>query len=430
MKTVTIVGTQWGDEGKGKITDYLALQADVVVRFQGGNNAGHTIRFEGKKFALHLVPSGIFNSETLNVLGNGMVIDPLALHHELTMLDREGVEVDPEKIIVSDRAHVIMPYHKTLDLMFESLKKKNQKVGTTAKGIGPSYMEKTSRQGMRMIDFIHEERFRKHLTNHLPYINKLLKTFGFETFELRTLLETYAPIQERIKPYVKNTSKIVYDLINDGKKVLFEGAQGTMLCLDHGTYPYVTSSSPTASGIALNTGISPQMIHNVLGVTKAYTTRVGGGYFATEFKGARAEKIRTQGNEFGTTTGRPRRIGWLDVVILKHAKRVNGLTHLAVMLLDVLKGIHPLKICVGYRIDGEIIDDVPAAIDDYEKCEPVYIEMAGFSEDITQVKQYDDLPLNARLYVEKIAELADVGLSMVSVGPDRTQTIVIKELYE
>lgn len=427
METVTVVGTQWGDEGKGKITDYLAQQADCVVRFQGGNNAGHTIKFEGKKYALHLVPSGIFKKEVINILGNGMVIDPLALLEEINFL--ENNQISTKNLFISDRAHVILPFHKAIDIMFEGLKTQGKEVGTTAKGIGPAYMDKASRMGLRMIDFIDEKRFKRYLEEYIPYVNTFLTAFNQEPFDLNTVFKRYNGILKTIKPFVKNTSKLLDTLIQEEKKILFEGAQGTMLCLDHGTYPYVTSSSPTAASVALNTGIAPQNIQTVLGITKAYTTRVGGGYFATEFEDDLAKKIRIQGNEFGTTTGRPRRIGWLDTVVLRHARRVNGLTDLSVMLLDVLKDVNPLKICVAYKLDGEMIDEVPASIDDFERCEPVYIEMEGFTKDISRIKTFRGLPKEARNYLKKIEELTDVKISMVSVGPDRTQTIIINELF-
>jgi adenylosuccinate synthase len=427
MSSVTVVGTQWGDEGKGKITDYLAQQSDVVVRFQGGNNAGHTIKFEGNKYALHLIPSGIFKSDVINILGNGMVIDPLALLEEINFLENNGIST--KNLYISDRAHVILPFHKAMDQLFESLITKGKEVGTTAKGIGPAYMDKASRKGLRMIDFVDDKRFKAYLEDYLPYINTILKAFNHETFKLDTIYKRYNGLLKTIKPFVKNTSKMLDTLIQEDKKVLFEGAQGTMLCLDHGTYPYVTSSSPTAASVALNTGIAPQTIQTVLGITKAYTTRVGGGYFPTEFNDDLANKIRIQGNEFGTTTGRPRRIGWLDTVVLRHAKRVNGLTDLSIMLLDVLKDVHPLKICVAYKLDGEVIDEIPASIEDFEGCEPIFIEMDGFTKDISKIKTFRGLPKEARQYLKKIEELVDVRISMVSVGPDRKETIIINEVY-
>lgn len=427
MKTLTIVGSQWGDEGKGKITDVMSKEADVIVRFQGGNNAGHTIKFDGHTFALHLIPSGIFNPEKLNVLGNGMVIDPNAFVEEIKMLNKAGFST--KNMMVSDRAHVILPYHIALDKLYEKIKDPGKKVGTTSKGIGPAYMEKVTRQGLRMVDFIDSRRFEAHLKTHLPFVNQHLKAYGEAGFKVDDLLKAFKEAQAWLTPYVKDTSKVIYDKVREDKKVLFEGAQGTMLCLDHGTYPYVTSSSPTAASVPLNTGIPPQMIKDVLGISKAYTTRVGGGCFPTEFTDELAAQIRVQGHEFGTTTGRPRRIGWLDMVVLNHANRVNGFTDLAVMLLDVLQGVHPLKLCVAYKLNGEHIDTVPASIEAYEACEPVYLEMDGFDEDISSLTRWEDLPVNAKNYVEKIQELSGVDVAIISVGPDRKQTIRRKQLF-
>ena len=426
MSGVVVVGTQWGDEGKGKITDFLAAKADVVVRFQGGNNAGHTIKFDGKKFALHLIPSGIFRKEAINVMGNGMVINPKAMLEELEMLKQGGVT--EFNLAVSDRAHVILPYHIELDGLFEDLKEDGKKVGTTKKGIGPTYTDKSSRIGIRMCDFIDEEVFLEKLKDNLNYYNKLFKLFGKEEMNIEAVFQEYIQYAEVIKPYVKDTSVLLNKQFENDKKVLFEGAQGALLCLDHGTYPFVTSSSPTAASVPVNTGVSPAYINEVVGVTKAYSTRVGGGFFATEFEDEVAQNIRVVGNEFGTTTGRPRRIGWIDTVVLRHTKRVSGLTSLSVMLLDVLSGIDTLKICVAYKLDGEHIDYIPASIKDYERCEPVYIEVDGWKEDITNVASFSDLPVNAQNYLNKITELVGVDLGIFSVGPDRLQTIVMKEL--
>lgn len=426
MSGVVVVGTQWGDEGKGKITDFLAGKADVVVRFQGGNNAGHTIKFDGKKFALHLIPSGIFRKEALNIMGNGMVINPKAMLEELEML-KQGDVVD-FNLAISDRAHVIMPYHIILDGLFEELKEDDKKVGTTKKGIGPTYSDKSSRIGIRMCDFVDEELFLEKLTDNLNYYNKLFKLFGKEELSIEAIFQEYNEYAKVVKPYVTDTGVLLNKQFDEDKKVVFEGAQGALLCLDHGTYPFVTSSSPTAASVPVNTGISPSYITEVVGITKAYSTRVGSGYFATEFEDETAKQIRVTGNEFGTTTGRPRRIGWLDTVVLRHTKRISGLTALSVMLLDVLSGLETLKICVAYKLDGEIIDYIPASIKDFERCEPVYIELPGWEEDITSVSSFSGLPLNAQGYLNKISELTGVEVAIFSVGPDRLQTIVLKEL--
>ncbi len=426
MKGVVVVGTQWGDEGKGKITDFLAEKADVVVRFQGGNNAGHTIKFDGKKFALHLIPSGIFRKEALNILGNGMVINPKAVLEELEMLKQGGVE--KFNLAISDRAHIVLPYHIILDGLFEELKEDSKKVGTTKKGIGPTYSDKYSRIGIRVCDFIDPEVFKEKLTDNLTYYNKLFKLFGKDEMNIDQVFDEYKEYAKVIKPYVTDTVLLLNRQFENDKKVLFEGAQGALLCIDHGTYPFVTSSSPTAASVPQNTGVSPKYITDVIGITKAYSTRVGSGYFATEFEDSTAKKIRDVGNEYGTTTGRPRRIGWIDTVVLRHTKRVSGITGLSVMLLDVLSNIETLKICVSYKLDGDIIDYIPAKISDFERCEPIYIEVPGWNEDITQVTKFSDLPLNAKNYLNKISELAGVDLAIFSVGPDRTQTIVLQEL--
>lgn len=427
MNTVTVVGTQWGDEGKGKVTDYLAQQADYVVRFQGGNNAGHTIKFEGKKFALHLIPSGIFKPTCMNIMGNGMVINPYALLEELKNLENLGVNTS--NLIISEAAHIVLPYHQTLDYVYENLRG-SDKVGTTFRGIGPAYTDKATRTGLRMGDFVNEERLKAYLKRYIPNLNTLLQCYDQPLVNEETLLEELRPLSTRLKPYVENTGIRLYKAVQEKRKILFEGAQGTMLCLDHGTYPYVTSSSPTAASVALNTGIPPQSIQTVVGVTKAYTTRVGGGFFATEFIDDLADRIRVQGNEFGTTTNRPRRIGWLDTVVLNHAKRVNGLTSLSVMLLDVLSGVHPLKLCIGYTLKDEMIETIPGSIEDYQKVKPVYIELDGFDEDITQAKTLEDLPKNARKYLEAIEKYTDVPIGMVSVGPSREQTIIVKTYFK
>ena len=426
MKGVVVVGTQWGDEGKGKITDFLAEKADVIVRFQGGNNAGHTIVFDNKKFALHLIPSGIFRKDALNILANGMVINPKAALEELEMLKDGGVT--DYNLAISDRAHVVMPYHIILDGLFEELKDDSKKVGTTKKGIGPTYSDKYSRIGIRMCDFIDEEIFKDKLTDNLNYYNQLFKLFGKEEMSVESIFNEYKEYANVLRPLVTDTSILLNKKLENDENILFEGAQGALLCIDNGTYPYVTSSSPTAASVPLNTGISPKYITDVVGITKAYSTRVGSGYFATEFEDKVAKRIRDVGHEYGTTTGRPRRIGWIDTVVLRHTKRISGLTGLSVMLLDVLTGLQTLKICVAYKLDGDIIDYIPANIKEFERCEPVYIEVPGWNEDITKVTSFDQLPENAKNYLNKISELSEVDLAIFSVGPDRIQTVVLKDL--
>lgn len=426
MSGVVVVGTQWGDEGKGKITDFLAEKADIVVRFQGGNNAGHTIIFDNKKFALHLIPSGIFREEATNVLANGMVINPKALLSEIQMLHDAGIT--KYNLAISDRAHVIMPYHIILDGLFEELKEDGKKVGTTKKGIGPTYSDKTARIGIRVCDFINEDTFLEKLTINLNYYNKLFTLFGKESIDPNEVFNEYKEYALQLKPLVTDTSILLNKAFDDNKKVLFEGAQGALLCLDHGTYPYVTSSSPTAASVPLNTGISPKYISEVVGITKAYSTRVGSGYFATEFEDDIAKQIRDVGHEYGTTTGRPRRIGWIDTVVLRHTKRVSGITGLSVMLLDVLSNIKTLRICIGYKLFGKTIDYIPANISDFEKCTPIYVDVPGWEEDITQVTKFKDLPVNAQHYLTKVSELTGIPVVIFSVGPDRTQTIVLKSV--
>ena len=428
MNSVVIVGTQWGDEGKGKITDFLAKEADAVVRFQGGNNAGHTIVFDNKKYALHLIPSGIFRKDKVNVLANGMVINPKALLEELEMLKNGGIT--DFNLAISDRAHVVLPYHIQLDGLFEDLKDDNKKVGTTNKGIGPTYNDKSSRIGIRVCDFIDLNVFEEKLKDNLKYYNKLFELFGKPLIEPSNVFDEYKEYSKQIKSYVKDTGLLLNSMLDDGKKVLFEGAQGALLCLDHGTYPFVTSSSPTAASVPLNTGISPKYINEIIGVTKAYSTRVGSGHFVTEFENEISKKIRDVGKEYGTTTGRPRRIGWIDTVVLRHTRRISGITGLSVMLLDVLTGVETLKICVAYRLDGNIIDYLPANIKDFERCEPIYIELEGWTEDITQTSKFSDLPLNSQKYLSKISELSNIELAIFSVGPDREQTVVLKDIFK
>ena len=426
MNTLAIIGAQWGDEGKGKITDYLAKQADYVVRYQGGNNAGHTIKFGGQTHALHLVPSGIFQTGTKNVLANGMVIDPVALCDELSLIEAQGFSTGT--LHLSDRAHIVMPYHRALDRMFESFKK--EKVGTTSKGIGPAYSDKALRRSVRLHTYTDETRLKTHLKENLPHVNALLKEHGFESYDIETLIAESRPIGQRLKPYVNDTSLILNEALNENKTVLFEGAQGTMLCLDHGTYPFVTASSPTAAGIPLGAGVPPHVITRVLGIVKAYTTRVGGGPFPTEIEGDSADSIRERGNEYGTTTGRPRRIGWLDAVQLKHSCRVNGFTGIALTLLDVLSGLDTLKIATAYDIDGKTIRSMPADPADLARVIPIYETLPGFKEDLSQVRLFSDLPKEAITYIEKIESLLDVPVQIFSVGPSREETVVRANPYK
>jgi adenylosuccinate synthase len=424
-QTVVVVGTQWGDEGKGKITDYLSSKVDYVVRYQGGNNAGHTIEFNQKQFKLRLIPSGVFRAEKV-ILGNGMVIDPKSLIEEMNYLKDNGIDVNHIKI--SNRAHVILPYHIELDGLQEELKK-DSKVGTTKKGIGPCYVDKYARTGIRMGEFIDEELFKAKLAFHIEEKNELFTKYDKISFDLDKVYQEYIEYAKEIRQYVTDTSFEIDEALEAGKKILFEGAQGVMLDIDHGTYPYVTSSNPSAGAVTIGTGVGPTKIDEVVGVVKAYSTRVGEGAFPTEMNDALGDHIRQVGREYGTVTGRARRIGWFDSVIVSHTRRVSGLTALSINLLDVLSNIDTLKICVAYELDGQEIKYVPSTIKEFERCKPVYIEVPGWQGDITKVASFDELPVNAQNYVKKIEELTKVPVAMVSVGPDREQTIILKEVY-
>ena len=426
MSIVVCEGSQWGDEGKGKITDYLAQQADVVVRFQGGNNAGHTIVFNGNKYALRLIPSGIFSENTKNVLANGMVINPEAFFEELKMIEDAGFK--NYKLFISNRAHVIMPYHIDLDGAIEEFLS-DSKIGTTKKGIGPCYTDKASRVGIRIGDLLDEEQLKNRLKTTLAYKNMELQMFHKKTYDYDEMLQKCLKWGNQLKPFVCDTSILLNEEIKKNSKILFEGAQGAMLCLDHGTYPYVTSSSPTASSIPVNCGIPPYEVKTVLGIAKSYTTRVGEGPFPSELKNELGDLIRERGHEYGTVTKRPRRIGYLDTVVLNHAIRVSGIKYLSIMLFDVLSNIDNLKICYAYELDGKVINYIPSTLNEYQRCKPIYIDMPSWKEDISKVTSYEELPENAKKYLKKIEELTNKEIAIFSVGPDRTQTIVLKDLF-
>jgi len=427
MSTVVIVGSQWGDEGKGKVIDYLAAEANVVVRGQGGNNAGHTVVVGEKKYALHLIPSGILYKDTINVIGNGVVFDPEGFLNEIEGLEAKGVSTD--NIRISDRAHVIFPYHKEIDRLGEEARGED-KIGTTKKGIGPCYMDKVERTGLRICDLIDEEHFEDKARAQIEKKNVIIeKIYGGTALDADEMIEAYKGFAKRIKKYVADTSVVVYDAIKADKKVLLEGAQGSLLDIDLGTYPYVTSSHPTSGGFSVGAGIGPNAIEEVLGITKAYTTRVGMGPFVTELEDETGDKIRTQGNEFGTTTGRARRCGWFDSVLVKYSARINGMTAMALMLVDVLSGFDTLKICTGYKYGDEIIEHYPANLSVLEKCEPIYEEMPGWTEDLTNATSYDDLPDACKNYIKRIEELVGVPAKIVSIGPKRSQTIVRDSIY-
>ena len=427
MSSVVVVGTQWGDEGKGKITDFLSEHAEVVARYQGGNNAGHTVRVNGVTYKLHLIPSGIFYKEKICVIGNGVVIDPKALVEELNYLRDHGVST--ENLRISDRAHVILPYHLKLDEVEEERKGAN-KIGTTKKGIGPAYMDKASRVGIRIADLLDREIFEEKLAHNLKEKNRLLERF-YETegFKLEDILDEYYEYGQQIKKYVCDTSVVLNDAIDEGRRVLFEGAQGVMLDIDQGTYPFVTSSNPVAGGVTIGSGVGPTKINHVVGVCKAYTSRVGDGPFPTELHDEIGDHIREVGREYGTTTGRPRRVGWFDSVVVRHARRVSGITDLSLNSIDVLTGLKTVKICTAYRYKDQILSHYPANLRVLSECEPVYEELPGWTEDITGCKTLDELPENARHYVERISQLTGVPLSLFSVGPDRSQTNVVRSVW-
>lgn len=419
MHTLALVGAQWGDEGKGKIIDILAEKADMVVRAQGGNNAGHTVVTGGVTYKLHLVPSGILYPDTVCVIGNGTVVDPAVLLDELADLKAKGV--DCSRLRIDARAHVILPYHIVLDGLSEDARGKAD-IGTTKKGIGPCYMDKAERIGIRMCDLIVPETFQAKLKRNVEIKNNIIvKLYGGEPLRYEDILSRYSKFAEQLRSYVTDTSVLIYNAIKAGKSVLFEGAQGALLDLDVGTYPYVTSSHPVTGGFCVGAGVGPTLIKECLGIAKAYTTRVGKGPFPTELNDETGERIREVGAEYGTTTGRPRRCGWLDAVILRFAVRVNGLTGIALNKLDTLSGLDTLKICVAYRKNGTIIRDFPSDISELAECEPVYIELEGWKEDISQARSIQDLPANAKKYLETIEKEIDCRISMVGVGPDRDQ---------
>ncbi len=429
MPNVVVVGTQWGDEGKGKIVDLLTEQAQVVVRYQGGNNAGHTLVVGGEKFIFHLIPSGILHPGTQCLIGNGVVLDPEVFLGEIDRLVERGFKVGPDNLRVSERTQVIMPYHKRLDVARERAKGAG-KIGTTGRGIGPCYEDKIARRGIRVVDLVDEALFRRKLEEVLPEKNFLLEKFlGDEPFSLEEILTSYLEMGKRLKPLVANVSVILEEAVKTGKNILFEGAQGTHLDIDHGTYPYVTSSNPVAGGAAVGTGVGPSQLHHVLGVVKAYTTRVGGGPFPTECTDDAGSHMQEWGVEFGSTTGRPRRCGWLDAVVLKEAVRLNGLTGMAITKLDVLTTLNPIKICVAYDLNGERRDAMPATLPELERCQPVFEELPGWTDDIRGVRRYEDLPAACRQYLKRVEELAGVPIQLISVGPDREETILVQNPF-
>lgn len=422
MPANIVVGTQWGDEGKGKIIDIIASRADVVVRSQGGNNAGHTVVNDGQTYKLHLIPSGILYKNTLCLIGAGVVLDPKDLLSEIDNLSPRGVSFDNLKI--DPRAHVVMPWHITLDGLSEKFRG-NSDIGTTKRGIGPCYMDKYERCGIRAYDLVHPEVFAEKVRMTGKLKNKIItEVYGGEPHDIEAIIKEYTEYGKRLAKYVDDVSVIVYEAAKANKTIMFEGAQATLLDIDFGTYPYVTSSHPLSAGVCVGTGVGPMIISNIIGVAKAYTTRVGKGPFPTELDDEIGEAIRNKGGEFGTTTGRPRRTGWFDAVIVRHSVRVNGLSSLAINKLDTLGGIGDLKVCVAYKKpDGTVIENFPAALEELADCVPVYETLKGFDDDISSCRSFDELPEACKKYIERLEELCDCHISMVGVGPDREQII-------
>lgn len=427
MPAVVVVGTQWGDEGKGKIVDVLSEEADLIVRYQGGHNAGHTVVINNEKFILHLIPSGILHKNKLCIIGNGVVIEPGALLEEIEGLKRRGIEVE-DNLLVSKNAHLIMPYHILLDTHTE--RRTKVKIGTTGRGIGPAYTHKAQRMGIRVVDLLEPEVFREKLESVLDEMNFILRErYHLEALDPEEIFHTYMEYAERLKGYITDTEIIVNEQLKEGKRLLLEGAQGTLLDVDHGTYPFVTSSNPVAGGACVGAGIGPTKITSVLGVVKAYTTRVGEGPFPTELKDELGELLRRRGGEFGATTGRPRRCGWLDTVTLKHSVRVNGITGLVITKLDILDELDTVKICTAYRYGGRIYEEMPKEYGIFSSCEPVYIEMKGWREKTTGIRDYKSLPENAKAYLKKIEDILGVPIVMISTGQRREELIRLGSIY-
>ena len=427
MPVAVILGTQWGDEGKGKIVDYLAEKSDVVVRYQGGNNAGHTVIANGKEFKLHLLPSGILYENKVCILGNGVVIDPPVLLKEIRNIKAKGVK--PAALKISDRAHVIMPYHRLLDELQEDALG-DKKIGTTKRGIGPCYADKHNRTGIRIADLLEPEMLKVKIETNVAKHNEVFKkVYDDEGFEAEAVYHEYLQFGEELREYICDTIPMLNKSIAAGAKILLEGAQATLLDVDYGTYPYITSSHPTAGGACVGAGVGPTNIDKVIGVVKAYTTRVGEGPFPTELEDEVSQYIQYTGKEYGTTTGRPRRIGWLDMVMIKYAVQVNGLAALALTRLDILDELDEIKICTGYKCGDEIVDEFPASLKRLGEMTPVFETLSGWEAPITEVRDYKKLPENARKYVERIAALAGIPVSIVSVGAGREQTIFNGEIF-
>jgi len=421
MSVRIIVGAQWGDEGKGKVVDLLSGKADVVARYQGGANAGHTVVIRGQKFILHLIPTGILHPQVTALIGNGVVVDPEALFEEMGFLESRGISVTG-RLFISPNAHVIMPYHKLLDQLRE--RQKEKAIGTTGRGVGPAYVDKFNRTGIRIADLLDEETLHQKVAYNLEEKRHLLGQWILEN-QVGQLVERYAEFGRRLRPFVSDVSSFLQEAIRQSQEIILEGAQGTLLDVDFGTYPYVTSSNPISGGACVGVGIGPTQVDEVIGVVKAYTTRVGRGPFPTEFDPRLAENIRAQGQEYGATTGRPRRCGWFDAVAVRLAVRINGIQRLAITKLDVLDRLPTLKICVGYRIGPEVTDTLPPLLRDMETCEPIYKEFPGWLQSTGSIRRYGDLPANARRYLEALSEYSGAPICLISVGSEREQTIFL-----
>jgi len=418
-----IVGAQWGDEGKGKIVDLLATKADIVARYQGGANAGHTIVIDGKQYVLHLIPSGILTEGVKCIIGNGVVIDPVALMQEIAMLKENGIEVK-DRLFISHKAHLIMPYHKLLDQVREKSSIENA-IGTTGRGIGPSYIDKAKRSGIRIVDLLDRVEFEKKLRSSLEEYNNILTKIYSETeINVEELVETYLEFDKLIDPYVTDTTLLINEAVKEGKKIIVEGAQGALLDLDHGTYPFVTSSNPTSGGACTGLGLPPTKINKIIGIVKAYSTRVGNGPFPTELNDEIGEKLRKEGNEFGATTGRPRRCGWLDLIALKYSVMINGIEDIALTKLDVLDNFDELKICIGYTINGKKMKSFPANLNMDTKIDLEYITFKGWNTSLNGITTYEKLPNEVKEYIKYIEDFVDAKVTIISTSPDRNDTII------
>lgn len=428
MSCSLVLGAQWGDEGKGKVVDLYTEEADVVVRFSGGHNAGHTVVIKGEKYVLHLIPSGIMHPDKINIIGNGVVIDPEALIEEIDDLKKKGITFEG-RFFVSKRAHMIMPYHKIFDKHSEA-KKGSRKIGTTGRGIGPAYADKMARVGLRICDLYDENVLREKVYENVEEVNQIaIKIHGLPELDAKEIFESYLNYGKIIKPYVAETSYMLNKLYAEGKKIMLEGAQGSLLDVDHGTFPFVTSSNPTAGGAFTGTGLAPQSLNNVVGVLKAYTTRVGSGPFPTELNDETGEKLRKLGNEYGATTGRPRRCGWLDLVATKYACMLSGINYIALTKLDVLSGMDKIKVCVGYEYQGKVFETFPPEIKILENLTPIYKDFNGWQEPLSTVRRYEDLPENAKIYIDFVKEKLGIKYAIISLGTDREETIILEKLF-